>query len=277
LTTPLSILLVVLSLASSIGADSISGKETTISVAPPADARPRKMAPDDLVCSSGILALKIDGQPPMPWPGAGTRLKTIEGLDPRASHDVVVLCEGLPRQSFRFRFSNFQSRDLCLFINERDGTAKLWNRSQSPWCQHVSMHIDRSSLDVLTNRSGWIPLGDLSADRTQWASGSDPTVPFKTGRFEILGKTVDRRRPVLPRIGDRIRLPASVPVMILDYATTGEKRAFESPASPRRRLDDSDRTEILLPAGTVLLVREVTVGAPAGGMRTAWARVSPGE
>jgi len=65
--------------------------------------------------------------------------------------------------------------------------------------------------------------------------------------------------------------------MILDYATKGEKRAFESPASPRRRLDDSDRTEILLPAGTVLLVRAVTVGAPAGGMRTAWARVSPGE
>ena len=102
-------------------------------------------------------------------------------------------------------------------------------------------------------------------------------MPFKTGRFEILGKTVDRRRPVLPRVGDRIRLPAPVPVLILEYATKGETRLLDSPSSARRGLDNGDRTEILLPAGTVLRVRAVTIGAPAGDVRTAWARVSPGE
>ena len=39
-------------------------------------------------------------------------------LDVSATHRVVVFCNGKPQQSFKFRFAEFKSAKLCLFLND---------------------------------------------------------------------------------------------------------------------------------------------------------------
>ena len=134
---------------------------------------------------------------------------------------------------------------------------------------------ETGSLERLTGKTGWIPLGDVTVDGKHWASGSDPTVDFLTGPFEILGKAVDRHTPVLPKAGERIKLTARVPVLILDFATTGEKRALDAPSAVSRSKGPDDRTGLILAPGSIVEVRAVAVSGPHGRTRAVWARVSP--
>jgi len=82
---------------------------------------------------SGNLSLKIDAQRGVPWPHKES-LK-IEHLDLDQRHRVTVLCDGKPLQSFRFSFSEFKTKELCLFINDFYQTVQLWESRQSPWCK----------------------------------------------------------------------------------------------------------------------------------------------
>jgi hypothetical protein len=134
---------------------------------------------------------------------------------------------------------------------------------------------ERGSLDVLHSRTNWILLGELSRDLKHRAAGADPAVDFKTGSYEVINRKVDRRRPGLPRVGDRIRLTARNAVTILDYATAGEKRVLQSPSSVRRHLGVGDRPGIVLPADSVVEVRDVKISRPYGHVRVVWARISP--
>jgi len=59
----------------------------------------------------------------------------IDALDAAAAHRVVISCNGKPQQSFRFRFSDFKTRELCLFINDFCKTAQLWESKGTPWCK----------------------------------------------------------------------------------------------------------------------------------------------
>jgi len=86
-----------------------------------------------LFCGSGKLSLRIDTLQAVPWPNKKS-LK-IEDLDLTSRHRVVISCDGKPQQSFRFRFSEFKTGDLCLFINELYQTAQLWEPKQAPWCK----------------------------------------------------------------------------------------------------------------------------------------------
>ena len=144
----------------------------------------------------------------------------------------------------------------------------------------VSAHPSQSqdsfgSLEGLTWKTGWIPLGDVTADGKRWATGSDPNSTFMTGVYELVGIKWDRRTPRLPAVGARIRLTGDVPIHILDYATTGEKRRMDPPPLSSRPLRPGDRTGIWLPAGTVVEVRSVKISKPHGGIRGIWARVVP--
>lgn len=130
------------------------------------------------------------------------------------------------------------------------------------------------SLETLTYKTGWIPLGELTADSKKWATGSDPTVPYNTGTFEILGRKVDRRKPVLPKVGDRIRLTARVPVTILEYTTDGERHRLDPPMISRG-LEPRDETGLRLEPGAVVEVRAVNITRASGQIKFAWARVSP--
>jgi hypothetical protein len=96
-----------------------------------------------LVCDSEKLSLRIDAQPAIPWPKipeqdgthrSGKSLK-IDALDAGTRHRVVVSCNGKPQQSFTFRFSDFKTHQLCLFINDLYKTVQLWEAKASPWCK----------------------------------------------------------------------------------------------------------------------------------------------
>jgi len=87
----------------------------------------------ELFCEVEKLSLKIDSQPTRPWPVKSSA--RIDGLDLKVSHRVVIFCEGKAQQSFRFSYSEFKSRELCLFINDLYGTVQLWEKKRSPWCK----------------------------------------------------------------------------------------------------------------------------------------------
>jgi hypothetical protein len=82
-------------------------------------------------CTSGNFSLQIDGGPVKPW--SKTQAVRIPDLNMTAKHRVIVYCDGKPHQSFTFRFSEFTSTELCLFINDLYHTVQLWNRS--PLCK----------------------------------------------------------------------------------------------------------------------------------------------
>jgi len=85
------------------------------------------------LCSKGKLSLRIDHQSVRPWPQS--ECIKITDLDTAAPHRVVIYEDGKPQQSFKFRFSEFQSPELCLFLNDLYWTAQLWEKKDAPWCK----------------------------------------------------------------------------------------------------------------------------------------------
>ena len=103
---------------------------------------PRSGGPG-LFCESEKLSLRIDTQQPVLWPMISERGGTyrrgkilkIDGLDAASRHRVAVFCDGKPQQSFTFRFSEFKTNQLCLFINDLYKTVQLWEEKRCPWCK----------------------------------------------------------------------------------------------------------------------------------------------
>ena len=98
--------------------------------------QPSQVTPG-LFCDPAKLSLKIDTQQPVPWPRK-VSLK-IEGLDLTQSHLVVAMCRAKPLQSFRFKFYDCGTGELCLTFEEYmfDGYQgmRLWESKHAPWCK----------------------------------------------------------------------------------------------------------------------------------------------
>jgi hypothetical protein len=99
----------------------------------PVFEKPDGMSAPGLFCESAKLSLKIDTQQAVPFPliseqhgtyQVGKSLKT-DGMDTSTRHRVVVYCNGKPQQSFTFRFSDFKTSQLCLFLNDLYKTAQF--------------------------------------------------------------------------------------------------------------------------------------------------------
>jgi hypothetical protein len=115
----------------------------SVCIAPVLEKPDGRSAPG-LFCESAKLSLKIDTQLAVPFPlipeqhGGTDRIGKsvkIDGLDTAARHRIVVYCNGKPQQSFTFRFSDFTTNQLCLFINDLYKTAQLWESKRCPWCK----------------------------------------------------------------------------------------------------------------------------------------------
>jgi hypothetical protein len=88
----------------------------------------------EISCASDNASLKVDLRNSMPWPR--TESIRLTGLDLAASHRVVLLCDGKPKQSFKFRFSELKKNKACLFVNDLYGTLQLWELDKhAPWCK----------------------------------------------------------------------------------------------------------------------------------------------
>jgi hypothetical protein len=78
------------------------------------------------------------------------------------------------------------------------------------------------SLSVLKGQTGWITLGFVSPDRKRWVVAVDPTLDYFSGVSRYLTVMSIKKKPVLPWIGERIRLTVPDDVVIPDYANKGK-------------------------------------------------------
>jgi hypothetical protein len=104
-----------------------------VCVAPIQHEPPSTDATPSLFCRSANISLRIDSQNVIPWPK--DKSIRVTGLDLNGSHRVVVLCDGKPHQSFKFRFSEYLGAKACLFLNDLYWTAQLWEPKHAPWCK----------------------------------------------------------------------------------------------------------------------------------------------
>jgi hypothetical protein len=103
----------------------------SVCVAPAFEKSDPRSAPG-LSCGAGKLSLQIDSKA-MNWP-----INESSGVDRLAlttRHRVVVLCDAKPQQSFTFRFSDYKSAKLCLFLNDLYKTVQLKDVRSCPWCK----------------------------------------------------------------------------------------------------------------------------------------------
>ena len=113
---------------------SLSQSESgSVCVAPISKDWPETAGTPELSCSPSKLSVKIDSQKTVAWPTGKSVL--IEGLDVGARHRVVVYCGEKAQQRFSFRFSDFKTKQVCLFLNDLYKTVQLWEPSQAPWCK----------------------------------------------------------------------------------------------------------------------------------------------
>lgn len=82
-------------------------------------------------CDPVKLSLRIDTRQVVPWPQKES-LK-VEDLDQIQRHLVAVLCAGKPLQSFKFGFSEFKTRELCLYFDSYQGV-QLQGRNHARRC-----------------------------------------------------------------------------------------------------------------------------------------------
>jgi hypothetical protein len=124
-----TILSVAILLSPALSAESSAGS-VCIS---PIPQKPTNTSAPGLSCDAAKLSMKIDAQQQIAWPIKDS--VKIDSFDVTATHRVVVFCHGKPQQSFKFRFSDFKARELCLFINDMYKTAQLWSSKGAPWCK----------------------------------------------------------------------------------------------------------------------------------------------
>jgi hypothetical protein len=105
--------------------------DASLCVAPSSDESVVRCAPG--LCGSGMISLKIDDHPVLPWPKVESM--KISGLDTTTKHRVIIYRAGKPQQSFRFHFSEFKVNSACLFLNDLYWTAQLWEPKRAPWCK----------------------------------------------------------------------------------------------------------------------------------------------
>lgn len=94
--------------------------------------RPILEALPGLFCAPEKLSLKIDAKA-MSWPAKDS--VRIDALDAAVRHRVVVYCGGKPQQTAGFRFSEFGTAQLCLYLNDLYKTVELQDVKRSPWCR----------------------------------------------------------------------------------------------------------------------------------------------
>jgi hypothetical protein len=103
----------------------------TVCVAPNSPNRPKLISPGGSY-NPKTLSLKIDKNPPILWPHRES--VKIGDLDLSQRHLVVLTSDGKKIQSFWFRFSDYESTDLCIDFDGYQGV-RLQERKHSPWCK----------------------------------------------------------------------------------------------------------------------------------------------
>ena len=84
-------------------------------------------------CEAERYSFRIDAQSVRPWPEKDA-IK-IENVDPTSTHRITVFCGGKAMESAIFRFSEFKTKKLCLFLNDLYWSIQIWDAKAVPWCR----------------------------------------------------------------------------------------------------------------------------------------------
>jgi hypothetical protein len=117
----------------SLACSALSGQTErgTICVAPNSSEPPRRISPGGDY-NPATLTLSVDKGKPIPWPHKDS--VKIDDLSLGERHLIVLTSDGKRIQSFRFRFSDYKSTDLCIDFDGYQGV-RLQERKFSPWCK----------------------------------------------------------------------------------------------------------------------------------------------
>lgn len=116
----------------------------------------------------------------------------------------------------------------------------------------------------LENKTAWTSLGTIDVN-DNWATVVEHRVlPSGEGKKDFR----------IPERDDLIELTAPLPLLIVDFRTSGEENRLMSPAG--RALSKNDLTGITVPIGSRLRVHVVSVGPAINGLRDVWVLVGPG-
>lgn len=105
----------------------------TVCVAPAPLGQPVTSPAHELMCHSGNLSLRVDQKQAILWPHKNSL--RIASLDDTRDHQIRIFCDQKIQQSLSFRFSEFKSNRLCLFISDLYQSAQLWESSRSLSCK----------------------------------------------------------------------------------------------------------------------------------------------
>ncbi len=125
-------------------------------------------------------------------------------------------------------------------------------------------HPSDNVWDSLTERTGWVVLGERSADDQQWTTYTFRAHPNQSD-WPL------HPPPLLPNVGDQIEIRSISGVQVLDYRQTGERLRFVMPEGTH----SNDRTDVVLPIGAVVVVRNIRREPRTSGTQEVRARVSP--
>ncbi len=103
----------------------------TVCVAPNSAQSPKLFSPG-LEYNPATLSLKIDQRQTIPWPHKDS--VKIDGLDLKKRHLLMLTSDGKRLQSFWFRFSDYESVDLCIAFDGYGGP-ELREAKGAPWCK----------------------------------------------------------------------------------------------------------------------------------------------
>jgi hypothetical protein len=126
----LSVLLLVALLSPGIAAQGAVGTICLTPIPLPAK-QPHNIYGGVIPFNPTTLSVRIDKGTLVPWPHKDS--VKISNLDTTEHHLVAIISDGKVVQSFRFRFSDFGSSDLCLSF---DGfPPALRDAKHAPWCK----------------------------------------------------------------------------------------------------------------------------------------------
>lgn len=106
----------------------------SICVLPNSPEPPSRISPGGMY-NPETLTVHVDNRENVRW-----QHKTpvvIEGLDSQAKHLVVLIYDGKPIQSVRFKFSDYHDEKHCVFFDGYQGV-QLGNRTNALWCKAKS-------------------------------------------------------------------------------------------------------------------------------------------
>ncbi len=119
---------------------------------------------------------------------------------------------------------------------------------------------------VLPKNTGWVFLGYFSKDLNAYTKGPLYTVV----------KSAYPDKTLQPRVNDWIKLTEQRRVIIADFATKGLTLQYDPPWK-KNVLTDDDDTGLKLSKGSVVEVRDISLGAYSGRDSAVWARVGATE